>query len=473
MGISLNPATLLNGQGIDVSSLVTEAMTPEQNELQVYQQEQSTLQTQSGLLTSMNNDLGSLSTAVNSLSDVLGPLAAQTVTSSQSTIVTGSADTTAVAGTHTIVVSTLATQGTLYTEALASADTSILPSGQTTGDLQIQIGGSGGTTAGTTEDIPITAGSNDTLNTLASYINSQNWGVTATVLNDASGSRLALYSQSTGTSGALSVLNNTTTLNFNPPIGGTNASFSVDGVPFSSTSNTVTGAIPGVTLNLAGAYPGIQAQITVGPDVTQAANAISSFVSAYNQVIGDINTQFTVNSSTNSEGPLAGDNSIRTLQSSLLADVTYSTGSDNQYSNLTALGITMNDDGTLSVDTTQLGNALASDPTDVLNFFQNSSQSGFANNFSNDLANLTDPTNGLLNLDLTENQQEQTDLTNTISDFQSQMTAQQQQLTTEFSQVNALLEEYPYQLEAIDQQLGITPSSSSSSSPTEGASASG
>ncbi len=466
MGISLNPATLLNGQGIDVSSLVTEAQAPEQGELQVYQQQRSTLQSQAGVLNSMNSDLNNLASAVNSLTDVLGPLAAETVTSSQPNIVTGSADTTAAPATHTIIVSTLATQGTLYTNAVSNADTSILPNGQTSGDLQIQIGGS----SGATEDVPITAGSNDTLNTLVSYINSQNWGVTATVLNDASGARLAIYSQNTGTTGALSVLNNTTNLTFNPAIGGTNATFSVDGVPFSSTSNTVTGAIQGVTLNLLGAYPGIQTQVSVGPDVTQATQAISSFVTAYNQVTADINTQFTVDPATNSEGPLAGDNTIRTLQTSLLADATYATGSAGAYSNLTALGITMNNDGTLSVDPAQLGNALANSPSAVLNFFQNNTQTGFANNFANDLQNLTDPVNGLLNLDLTQNQQEQTDLSNTISDFQSQMTAQQQQLTNQFSEVNALLEEYPYQLQAIDLQLGITPSSSSTASPTTGTS---
>src|SRR5581483_9496064 len=221
MSISLNSATLLSGNGIDVNSLATQVLAPEQNQLQLYQQQQSALQTQESLLTGMNNDLGSLSSAVNSLTDVLGPLAAQTVSSSEPSIVSGSAQSTATPGTHTIVVSSLATQGTVYTDALANADSSILASGAQSGDLQIQVGGA----SGTTHDVPITAGGNDTLNTLASYINSQNWGVTASVLNDASGSRLAIFSQSTGSAGAVSIGNNTTSLNFNSPIGGTNATF--------------------------------------------------------------------------------------------------------------------------------------------------------------------------------------------------------------------------------------------------------
>src|SRR5579884_339772 len=228
MVISLNSATLLSGNGIDVNSLATQVLAPEQNQLQLYQQQQSALQTQASLLTSMNNDLGSLSSAVNSLTDILGPLAAQSVSSSQPSIVTGSAQSTANPGIHTIVVSALATQGTVYTDAVANADTSILPNGAHTADLQIQVGGADGTT----HDITINAGGNDTLSGLANSINSQNWGVTAAVLNDASGARLAIYSQSTGSTGALSIANNTTTLNFNSPLGGTNASFTLDGIPF-------------------------------------------------------------------------------------------------------------------------------------------------------------------------------------------------------------------------------------------------
>ncbi|HEY7353648.1 MAG TPA: flagellar filament capping protein FliD [Terriglobales bacterium] len=463
--ISLNAATLLSGNGIDVNSLVSQVLAPENGQLQLYQQQQSDLQTQASLLNRMNSDLSSLADAVNSLTDVIGPLTAQTVNSSQPSIVTGSAQSTATPGTHEIVVNTLATQGTLYTDALADANTSILPDESTSGDLEIQIGGP----TGATHDVTITAGSNDTLATLAGYINTQAWGVTATVLNDASGARLAIYSQSTGSSGALSVAGNTTVLTFNGPVGGTNAGFTVDGIPFSSDTNTVTGAIPGVTLNLLAAFPGIDAQLSVGPDLTQATQAISNFVSAYNNVISDINQQFTVNPGTNSEGPLASIGSIRSLQSSLLADATYATVTGG-FASLRSLGITMNDDGTLSIDSGQLSSVLSNDPSSVVDFFQNAASTGFANNFAADLRNLTDPALGLLNLDLAQNQQEQLNLTNNISQFQDHMTAQQQQLVAEFSQVNALIEAYPFMLEAIDMQLGIQPSSAGSTVPATGTS---
>ena len=150
----------------------------------------------------------------------------------------------ATAANYTVVVSSLASAGTLYTDEVANATTSILPSGQTSGNLTLQIGGSSGTTA----NIAITAGSNDTLTTLAAYINSQsttnNWGITASVVTDADGARLAIYSQATGSAGALSIPtssgSNTTSLTFEPPVGGTNADITVNGIPYASTTNTVT-----------------------------------------------------------------------------------------------------------------------------------------------------------------------------------------------------------------------------------------
>lgn len=456
--VSLNPSTLLNGNGIDVASLVSQVLSAQSGGLQLLQQQQTDLQTQASLLTGLNGDLSSLSSAVNTLTDVLGPLSSVSAQSSQTSILTASAQSSAVPGTHTLVVSTLASQSTLYTDSITDANTSILPQNAASADLQFQVGG----TSGPTRDIPISAGSNDTLNSLVSYINNQNWGVTATVLTDATGSRLAIYGNTPGSTGALAITNNTSALTFNPPVGGTDANFTVDGIPFSSTSNTVTGAIPGVTLNLLGAYPGVQVQVSVATDSNQIAQAVTTFVSAYNAVIGDINQQFTVNASTNTQGPLAGDSSLRSLQSSLLADATYSLGS-GAFTSLDSLGITTNDDGTLSVNSSQLNSAISSDPAAVLNFFQNSSATGFANNFAKDLQNLTDPTQGVISLDLNEKRTRQQELTNSIADIQDRLTAEQAQLQTQFSRVNSLLEAFPSQLQAIQLELGITPSNSNNS----------
>ena len=321
MGISLNPSTLLSGQGIDVSSLVQEVLSQNSGQLTEWQNEQSTLQTQAGDLTSINSDLSNLATAMTALSDPLGAITSQAATSSDSSVLTATALTTALAGNHSITVSNLASVGTVYSSDFAGGATgSILPAGATGGEIGLRIGGS----AGKTQAITITPGSNDTLTTLAQSINSQNLGVNASVVIDANGSRLALVSQSTGTPGALALTSNNTSLSFNAPAGGTNAALTIDGIPYSSTTNTVSGAISGVTLNLAGTSTS-PIQLTVGPDAAQATTAVNNFVAAYNQVMSDINQEYTVDAATNSEGPLGSDSSLRQLQSSLLADVTYST----------------------------------------------------------------------------------------------------------------------------------------------------
>jgi flagellar hook-associated protein 2 len=466
MGISFNAAALLNGNGIDVGSVVTAILKPQTASVTTLQNQQTDLSTQAGLLSGYNNNLTSLAAAVVALANPSGPLASQSATSSDSSILTASAATTATTGTHQIVVSNLATTGTLYTDPLTNGTTSFLTSPATSGDIKLQVGGA----SGTTHDIVITQGSNDTLNTLASYINTQKWGVTASVVTDANGARLALYSQSTGTPGALAITNNDTGLTFNAPVGGTNASLTIDGVPYSSATNTVSGAIAGVTLNLASAVPATTVQLTVGPDTAQATAAINSFVTAYNALIGDLNTQFTVDPTTNTEGPLGGDVALRSLQSSLLNDVSYSITGNSGLVNLASLGIDMNNDGTLTVNTVatdihpSLANVLATNPSAVQTFFQNASGTGFANNFNNDLANLTDPTSGILNLDIADNTTHQNALTTQITNLQDRLTAQQQSLTLEYDQVNANLEAYPSLLLEVTSEIAALNGNYSSTS---------
>lgn len=469
MGISLNPNTLLSGQGIDVASLVQQIITNQSTgPLSVWQGQETSLSTQNGLLAGIENNLTNLQTAVAALSDPTGALTAQDAASSQPGVLTATADSTAISGTHTVEVDNLATVGTLYTNPVAAgANISFLSSGQTTGDVKVQVGG----TTGTTYDIPITQGSNDTLTTLASYINTQStankWGVTASVVSDTSGSRLALQSQNTGTTGALAISSNTnTSLTFATPTGGTNASLTVDGVPFASTTNTVTGAIQGVTLNLASQSPGTPVQLTVSPDQNQITTAVNNFISAYNTVITTNNQQYAVDpTGTTPAPPLESNLSLRSVQTSILADAGFAITGNSGYVNLESLGINTNNDGTLTLGTNAQGlsfaQVLAGNPTAVQNFFQNASGTGFANNFNTDLNNLTNPTSGPLNAEVTQNGAEQQDLTTTINNFEVQLTAQSTQLTQQFDAVNASLQAYPLLLQEVTQTLGTLGSGTS------------
>ncbi|MGB6386292.1 MAG: flagellar filament capping protein FliD [Terriglobales bacterium] len=468
MGISFNAASLLNGNGIDVNSVVSEIQASQSGQLTAWQGDVTTLQTQASALSSINSDLSNLASAVQGLTGANGALTAVTAASSESAIVNATAQTGATPANYNVVVNGLASTGTLYTDSIANATTSILPTGQSSGDLTLQIGGSGGTTA----DIAITAGSNDTLTTLAASINSQSatngWDITASVVTDASGARLAIYSQSTGSPGALAITSNTTSLTFEPPVGGTNADITINGIPYASTSNTVTGAIPDVTLTLVSADAATPVTVTVGPNSTSITNSIDNFVTEYNTVVGDLNTQFTVNPATDNEGPVGSDTDLRILQSSLASDITYATTDatsvSSGFNNLASLGITQNDDGTLTVNNATLSSALTSNPAAVQNFFTNSNVTGFADNFNADLTNLTDPSIGILNEDLASNQSQQNDLTNEITNFQTQLASQATQLDQVFDAVNASLEEYPFTLDEVTQELASM--SSSSTTPT-------
>jgi flagellar hook-associated protein 2 len=177
-------------------------------------------------------------------------------------------------------------------------------------------------------------------------------------------------------------------------------------------------------------------------------------------VVGILNTQFNVDPTTNTQGPLGSDSTLRTLQSSLLNDVTYSVTGNSGLVNLASLGIDLNNDGTLTVNQTatdthpSLSNVLATNPSGVQSFFQNVAHTGFANNFSNDLFNLTDPTSGIVTVDIAGNSAQQKALTTQITNLQDRISAQQAALTLQYAQVNATLEAFPSLLLTVTAEIG-------------------
>jgi flagellar hook-associated protein 2 len=439
---STNSSTGL-GSGIDVNAFVQAALANDQANITQLQNQQSNINTQSKALAQITSDLNALQTAVFALKDPLGSLAAESANSSNTAVFTASASSTAVPGAHTIAVNNLATTSSYFTDPVASSSTAL-----GTGSLQLQVGNA--------TPVTITIDStNDTLDQLTASINNLGIGVRASVINDANGARLALVSETTGAPGDITVSGNTTSLNFTKAVTGTNASLVVDGVPISSTSNAVNGVIDGVTINLASASPNTPATLTVAPDTTQATNALNQFVSAYNTAIKDINAQFAVASDGSGGGPLEADGSLREAQSALLGAISYSVQGNNGFVNLQSIGISLNDDGTLSVNQGTLSTNLAGNFSSVQNFLQ-SSTNGFANNLDSVLTNLGDPSAGTLGLDAKGLQQSSQDLGSNIADLQASLAVKQQSLILVYSQVNATLEELPLLQRQLSQQLGTT-----------------
>ena len=175
-----------------------------------------------------------------------------------------------------------------------------------------------------------------------------------------------------------------------------------------NTTNNVTGALAAVTLNLVSAAPGVSVLLTVGADTARATQAVN--VANYNTVMGAINSQFTFDPVANTAGPLAANSSLRSLQGSLLSDVTFSRSGNNGYVNLASLGVNV-----------KLNEVISHHFTDFQNFFQSLSPNGFANRFSTDLASLTDATDGIINANLTENSGTQATLTAEITDLEDRL----------------------------------------------------
>jgi flagellar hook-associated protein 2 len=189
----------------------------------------------------------------------------------------------------------------------------------------------------------------------------------------------------------------------------------------------------------------------VNPDTSQAVTAINNFVSAYNTAITDINAQFAVNPDGSANGPLEADSSLQQAQQSLLSAIAY--GSTNgTVSNLASIGVNLNDDGTLSVDSGTLNAALTSNFSDVQNFLQSAS-TGFANNLNNTITGLIEPSVGLLSLDSSGIAQSSQDLSAQISDLQAALAVKEQNLTTIYAQVNTTLQELPLLEAQTSQQL--------------------
>jgi len=526
--------------GIDVSSAVTAAIYADNAPERAWQADQTTLTSQSTALTSIQTATEAVATDMQNLNTLTGPLAARTVTSSDSNDLTATAATGTVSGTHTVVVNSLASMGSWYSD-LESSATATLP----TSSLTIT------TAAGATATIATGSGNvGDTLNDLATAINGQNLGITATVVSDSTGSRLAIISNSSGSAADFSITSanytgtswtspdmptgatlgaNSVTLTiggapttitttsgetyaqlatainglglgvtatagsdangtnltiasddgvtpftinepafgFTQAAAGANASLTVDGVPINSASNKVSGAIPGVTLDLLGAAPGSPISLTVASDASAVSTAINQFVTDYNTAIGLVNSQFADTSSTNSsgavttsQGVLASDPTVVSLQSTLEQALDYvatpATGTTS-VSTLADLGITVANDGTLSVDSTTLNNALTNNPADVQNFFEGTALNGFSNSIYNALNNFTSPANGAFELDLNSISASNSSLTSQINDFENGYIASQETLlTADFTSAEVALQQLPQEMQELNSELGFT-----------------
>ena len=446
----LQAATGSSSSGIDVTAAVNASVTAAQAPEVNWENQQSTLQSQANALTQLQTSANTLDNDVQALNNLTGPLSASLVSSSNSSLVTGSAAPGSSVGNDVVVVNSLATTASWSSDALATATTNLPP------ETFVVTNASGQTTSITTGN-----GVNDLID-LAKAINGQGFGVTATVINDANGSRLAITSNTSGSASNFTVTSSDPSFSLTQAVAGKNASLTVNGISIASASNTVTGVIPGLTLNLLGASPGTEVSLSVTHDTSQASTAINKFVTDYNTLIGQLNTQFTDTGS--GEGVLASDSSVRNLQSELLQALSYTatpgTGSTTTVPNLSSLGLTVNSDGTLAVNSATLTNSLQNNFSDVQNFFQGSALNGFANSLDQQLTSFTSPSDGAFTVDLKSISSQYSALQDDINNFETNIiTPLRTRLQASFGAAEIALQQLPNEIKNINTELGINNSS--------------
>ncbi|MGO9433528.1 MAG: flagellar filament capping protein FliD [Terracidiphilus sp.] len=430
--------------GLDVTTAVTASVTAAEAPETAWNTQLTSIENQVSALQQIQTDVQNLDNDVQQLNSITGPLASNTVTSSNSSIVSATAASGTALGTHVVTVNNLATTATWTSGEFASSSTD-LPAGSFT------------ITTGSGATQTITTDGTESVADVANEINGDNLGVTASVITDANGARLAIVANASGSASNFTI-SGSTSFGFTQPVTGTNASLTVDGVPISSASNTVTGVLSGVTLNLEGASAGTPVTLNIQPDTSSASTAINQFVTDYNKVISDINAQFDDTSS--GQGPLAQDSNIINLQNAVEQSLDFmGTGSS---ATLSSLGISFNNDGSLSVDSSTLQNTLQNNFAGVQSFFQGSALNGFANNMDQQLTSFLAPANGAFTVDLQSMNNQETTLKQNISNFQTTVIDPlQTNLTSQFTKAEEELQELPNELKQISEEFN--PNSNSNS----------
>jgi flagellar hook-associated protein 2 len=230
----------------------------------------------------------------------------------------------------------------------------------------------------------ISAGSGS-LSSVVSNINAANTGVTASAVQVGTNAYiLQLSSNSTGTDGNITVETSPFSASvgsFNTVTAGQNALISVGGsggYELSSQTNTVSGVLPGVDINLVSAQAPGSSPITlsVTPDGTKMATQVQTLVTAANTALSDINKYAGYNNGKG--GPLMGNSDLNALTSQILGVISNAVGANG--TTAANAGITLNKNGSIDFNATTFANAYDANPSQVASIF---TQGGTLNATSN------------------------------------------------------------------------------------------
>ena len=442
------------GSGLNIQSLVTQLVAADRAP------SDARLTRQSQKIAAQLSALGTLKGAMSTFQAALSPLKTlssfqvRSSASSDDTIFTATAGSTAVAGSYGVEVRQLAQPEQLISRAFVGGATA--PVG--TGTLHIAVGSAG-------FDVVTKAGSS-TLADVRDAINgsTDNVGIHATLVYGVTGAQLILTSARTGASNTIRVTasggdGGLVQLGYDGTAGGNykeaqqaqDAIAIISGVEHHSASNVIDKAIDGVTINLKAAKTGTTVNLAVADDQGAVLDNVQKLVAAYNSMQGQFQKLGNYNAATKTGGPLLGDWLLNGTQFELTRGMTDQvSGLAGGFSSLAVLGIKTGADGSLSVDSATLQNALKSDAGSVARLF--SGTNGIAARLTGKLDKLLSSSGAIAARDanlITS----QTDLADATTRLNTQMEGVKARYLKQFNALDSLLQQLNSTSTYLTQQL--------------------
>ncbi len=382
------------------------------------------------------------------------------VTSASSqTLLTASVSSTAASGSHTVTVNALASAHQVVSTAstaVATKDTDIV--GGASGTFSFQLG------TGSVQTVNL--GATGTLEDLRDGINNLGAGVNASILNTGTETtpayRLVLASNDTGASNTITITADNTTLDtVNTGVDTFQAGQDseivlgegVGALTINRSGNTLTDVISGLTLNLQADDVGNPVTIAVTRDTTAVKEGISSFVSAYNEVVSFIKEQSVFDLDSGERGVFVGESLTRTVLDRIRQAAFSQISGLTTFTGASQIGFeTQTTDGSIKLNEETLDAALSNNYTAVRDLFiQNATTGtdGIAELVVDAVDTLDDVQSGALAI-------KQKALTNLIDDFEDQILFKEsaliqyeEQQRLKFANLDGLLASLESQLDAL------------------------
>jgi len=450
--------------GLDTNSIIDQLKEIQQRPVMLLQQKEANYQVELSVYGSLQSALSSLKSAMDGL-DSEEDLTSFSAVSGDRELFTVSADDTAGLGSYDLTVTQLAQNHKLASTAFAAEEAA----GE--GTVHLKVG------SGDAVDISVSA--TDTIDDIAQAINDADAGVQAGVIFDGTGYHLTLTADETGAENAINLtvtdtgdsndtdLNGLSRLVYDAGVtenlaqsqAATDSIITVDGVDIHRTTNTVDDVIEGLTINLQSAptAPNNKTTLSVARNKSSIISKIEAFASGYNQIVEFFNASQSYNSETNSAGVFLGDSTANSIRNSLYNRVTATISSNGTFEKLTDLGITINDNGKLDVDSSVLNTALDDNFDDAVQFFTKSSSStdedGFAVCMLNTLDSMLDSIDGTLKTRTDGIQKSIDDIYDTIERKKMRISAWETRTRAQFQSLELLMGKYQATGDYLNQQV--------------------